>query len=96
MIVIALDASVKVNRMFQWLWNTKEEVRASTWCRVGSNKGNADGCYENNLAHASTTSFGMVSLFATHEKGGQHGYEQDSIVVPECICSEDEKTWMNQ
>jgi hypothetical protein len=37
----------------------------------------------------------MVSLFGTHEKGGQHGYEHDSIVVPDCICSEDEKAWMN-
>jgi hypothetical protein len=33
----------------------------------------------------------MVNRSGTHEKDGQHGYEQDSILVPERICSEDEE-----
>jgi hypothetical protein len=38
----------------------------------------------------------MVSGLGTHEEGGQHDCEHDPIVVPERICSEDEKAWMNQ
>jgi hypothetical protein len=31
----------------------------------------------------------------THKKGGEHGHEYDSIVVPERICPENKKAWMN-
>jgi hypothetical protein len=37
-----------------------------------------------------------VSGLGTHEKGAQHGCEQDSIVIPERTCSEGEKAWINQ
>jgi hypothetical protein len=38
----------------------------------------------------------MVSGLETHEKGGQHDCEHNPIAVPERICSEDEKTCVNQ
>jgi hypothetical protein len=38
----------------------------------------------------------VVSGLGTHEKNGQHGCEQVSILVPECVYSEDEETWMNR
>jgi hypothetical protein len=31
-------------------------------------------------------------MHVTHKKGGEHGYEYDSIVVPECICPENKKS----
>jgi hypothetical protein len=37
-----------------------------------------------------------ISGFGTHGNGNQHGYEQDFILVPECVCSEDKKAWMNE
>jgi hypothetical protein len=71
-------------------------VRVSTCCGASTGEGNADGCYRKSLADASITSFDMVSGLGTHKKGRQHDCKHDPIVVPERICSEDEKTWMNQ
>jgi hypothetical protein len=86
---------VEVDRIVEWSWNARGEVRART-CRGSSRgEGNADGCPDKSLDDASTASFGVASGFGTHEKGNQHGCEQDFIVVPECTCSEDEKGWMN-
>jgi hypothetical protein len=93
---IALVTSVKVNRIFQWSWNTSGKVRACTFCGDGSGEVNAEGCHEKSLADASITSFGVMGGLGTHEKDGQHGYEQDSILVPERVCSQNEKTWINQ
>jgi hypothetical protein len=66
---------MKVNSMFQWRWNASGKMRASTWCRNGSSEGNADACYNKGLVDTFTTSFGVVNLFGTHEKAGQHDYE---------------------
>lgn len=70
-------------------------MRARTCCRSSCGEGNADSCPDKSLDDASTAIFGVASGFGTHEKGNQHGCEQDFIVVPECACSEDEKGWMN-
>jgi hypothetical protein len=74
----------------------QREGKVSTCCGDGSGEGNAEGYYKQSLARASTTSFSVVSELETHEKGRQHSCKQDSILVPEYIYSEDEKTWMNQ
>jgi hypothetical protein len=37
----------------------------------------------------------MWSGHVTYKKGGHHGYEYNSIVIPECIHPEDKKAWIN-
>jgi hypothetical protein len=49
---------------------------------------NIDGCSRHSLTYASTTSLECGEAERTYEKGRQHGCEYDSIIVPECICSE--------
>jgi hypothetical protein len=67
-------------------------VEASTCRGDGSGEVDDEGCYEKSLADGLTASHGVVSAFGTHEKDGKYGCEQNSILVPECICSENEET----
>jgi hypothetical protein len=47
----------------------------NTFCEDGSGEVDDEGCYENSLVDVFTTSFGVVSEFGTHDKGGQRGCE---------------------
>jgi len=71
-------------------------VEASTCRGDGSGEVDDEGCYDKSLADVFTASHGVVGGLGTHQKNGQHGCEQVSILVPECVCSEDEETWMNR
>jgi hypothetical protein len=50
----------------------------------------------NTACTASTTSLVCGEVEETHEKGRQNDCEYDSIIVPERICSEHKKDWMDQ
>lgn len=44
----------------------------------------------------SKTSLEWCDTEGTHKKGGQHGCEYNSIIVPERICSEQKQDWMDR
>jgi hypothetical protein len=59
---------VRVNRSFQWPWNTRGKIRASTFCGNGSGEVNDEGCCKKSLADAFIASLGVVSDWGTHKK----------------------------
>lgn len=68
-------------------------MRAHTWCIGSGGKENTDGCYNDSLTDTSTKSLGRLWV-RTHKKAGHHSGEHEFVVVPECICPDNEKTWM--
>jgi hypothetical protein len=76
----------------EWLLNAKRKVRTHTWCDGSSDKEDADRCYHDSLIDASTTDCGVWQRHRTHESSSQHGSKHDFILIPEGVCSENEKT----